>query len=318
MAQHNTTSTNDIFLKLTEEKDHEQICKISRALSVPERIKILHLLLNQNMNLTSISQQLNLPVGSVARHIDTLVDAGLISVYYQPGLKGHTKYCSQALLNVQISLDKYDPNELFEPETTVEMPVGMFSHCHITAPCGMLGKEGPLGEFDDPRFFFNPERRNAECIWFQTGELSYNFPTTSLLHKKCTSLSFAFEVCSETTYFNNHWPSDITIFINKKEILTFTSPGDFGGRRGKLTPKYWPISSTQFGLLKRITVNEEGVFFDNSFITKDITIDALNLYEGNAIQFTLAIKEDAVHKGGINLFGKNFGDYPQAIIMTLK
>lgn len=45
-------------------------------------------------------------------------------------------------------------------------------------------------------------------------------------------ISFSFEVCSETIYYNNHWPSDITVSVNDVEVATFTSPGDFGGRRG--------------------------------------------------------------------------------------
>ena len=44
----------------------------------------------------------------------------------------------------------------------------------------------------------------------------------------------------------------------------------------------------------------------------------LKLYDGSAIKLDIGIKDDAVHRGGLNLFGKNFGDYPQSIIMTLK
>jgi predicted transcriptional regulator len=101
------------------------------------------------------------------------------------------------------------------------------------------------------------------------------------------------------------------------EICTFTSPGDFGGRRGKYTPEYWPITSTQFGILKRVTVNKTGVYLDNQLIDSKNIFDDLQLLKGNAIQLTIGIKDDAIHKGGINIFGKNFGDYPQGIIMTL-
>ena len=46
--------------------------------------------------------------------------------------------------------------------------------------------------------------------------------------------------------------------------------------------------------------------------------DNLHILDGAAIKLTIGIKDDAVHKGGINLFGKNFGDYDQAIVMTIK
>jgi len=31
----------------------------------------------------------------------------------------------------------------------------------------------------------------------------------------------------------------------------------------------------------------------------------------------IGIKEDAAHKGGINIFGDGFGDYPQDIVLKL-
>ena len=57
---------------------------------------------------------------------------------------------------------------------------------------------------------------------------------------------------------------------------------------------------------------------DNILIHNKIMFKDLKLYSGSAIKFTLEVKEDALHKGGLNLFGKNFGDYPQAILMTVK
>ena len=307
----------EVRLAVSENRDEERLCKICHALSVPARVQIMRSLLVHNKSLSDISRELNMPISSVARHIDTLADARLITVTYQPGLKGHTKFCSQAILNLDISLD-IAPEETVEPESSVEMPIGMFSHCHITPPCGMLSKDGPIGEFDDPRIFFTPERINAECLWFNIGSISYNFPTTSLLHKTCSEISFTFEICSEASYFNINWPSDITISVNKTEVVTFTSPGDFGGRRGKFTPKFWPITSTQFGIMKKLTINGSGVFLDNALVNPNVTFDDLKLYSGHSIQFTLEIKEDAKHCGGMNLFGAGFGDFPQHIIMLVR
>ena len=113
------------------------------------------------------------------------------------------------------------------------------------------------------------------------------------------------EVCSDTIYYNNNWPSDITVNINGLEILTFTSPGNFGGKRGRLTPEYWPVTSSQFGQLKKISVDKEGVYLDNVFIHKQVTFDDLRLFEKNSISFTIGVKDDAEHCGGISIFGKN-------------
>ena len=312
------TPVKNLTLNIAEDSDHELIANISRALSVPERIAILKSILLSSKNLSAISEELNMPISSVARHIDVLTDVGLIHTSYLPGPKGHTKYCSQAVLSYTVSLEPHETEKDKDIAYEVEMPIGMFSHCHIKAPCGMTGAEGKIADFDNPNVFFSPIRSKAECIWFDCGFISYNFPTDFSRKQKYSEITFSFEICSETLYYNNNWPSDITSKINDIEIVTFTSPGDFGGRRGKYTPLYWPVTSTQFGLLKRITVNNEGVFVDNNFVTDAVKFDDLKIYDGTSIKLDIGIKDDAKHRGGINLFGKNFGDFPQSIVMTLK
>ncbi len=118
------------------------------------------------------------------------------------------------------------------------MPIGNFVGCNIQSPCGIAGKNEQLIENDSPNAFFSPNRSQAELIWFQSGYISYLFPTHFLKSNiNYKQISFSFELCSETVYFRNDWPSDITIWINDIEIATYTSPGDFGGRRGKYTPR---------------------------------------------------------------------------------
>ena len=49
----------------------------------------------------------------------------------------------------------------------------------------------------------------------------------------------------------------------------------------------------------------------------DVRISDLNLMENAFIRLSIAVKKDAAHQGGINLFGEKFGDYNQAIVMRL-
>ena len=304
--------------QLENPQDEEIILSLGYALSSPERIKILKSLLYESKSVTKLSTELNIPPSSLARHIEVLEKAKLIFLNYQPGPKGHAKHCALATLGFAISFAHKKNVDEKAPLYSIELPIGIFSHCHIEQPCGMLGKDEQLAAFDTPSNFFIPERVKAECIWFDKGFIAYNFPTPNVKTlKNFSEISFSFEIGSETYCYNNNWPSDITVYINKVEVCTFTSPGDFGGRRGKYTPEYWPITSTQFGLLKRITVNKTGIYLDNQLIDKRDIFDDLHLLDGSAIQLTLGIKDDAVHKGGISLFGKNFGDYPQGIKMTL-
>ena len=312
------TPQKNLTLNVSNADEHDLIAKTCYALASKERIAIMKALLNSTQSLSSLSRLLDIPVSSMVRHIDALLEGGLIHQSFQPGPKGHAKYYAQTILGFTISLVKAKENELLHPEYVVEMPLGMFSHCHIKAPCGMIGSDGPIGGFDNPNHFFSPDRVKAECLWFDSGFISYNFPTDFSHKQDLSEITFSFEICSETIYYNNNWPSDITIGINNQEITTFTSPGDFGGRRGKYTPMYWPITSTQFGLLQKITVNNDGVFVNNVLASDKIRFSDLNIYNGIAVKLDIGIKEDAKHKGGINLFGKNFGDYPQAIVMMLK
>lgn len=310
------TPQKRVLLCIDEPNDHELIARLGRALSVPERVRIMKSLLSASKSIAAISEELDIPASSVSRHIDVLAEAGLVHVMYKPTLKGHTKYCSQAILDVSISLEPVGEKQE-DKGYMVEMPIGMFSHCHIKAPCGMTGAEESIEGFDNPNVFFSPDRVRAECIWFDQGFISYNFPTDFPRNGKHSQITFTFEVCSETMYYNNEWKSDISVRINGTEVLTFTSPGDFGGRRGKYTPLYWPVESTQFGLLKRITVNESGVWEDNMFVSDHVRFSDLKIEENASVRLDIGVKDDAEHKGGVNLFGKNFGNYPQAIIMTI-
>lgn len=309
--------TKHLSLSLGNTKDHEKIIKVSKALSSPERLMVLNAILFKSQSVTELVSATGLPFSSVARHIETLAKAELISINYQPGIKGHAKYCAQSILSYKVELEPLHNATSSTPVYSVELPVGQYSHCHIKAPCGINGKDSPIAKCDQPNDFFIPERINAEHLWFDKGFISYNFPAPTE-NNDYSEISFSFEICSETMYFNNIWPSDITVHINNIEILTFTSPGDFGGRRGYLTPEYWPLNSTQFGLLKKIKVNSSGCFIDNLLVNRNITFEDLKVFDGSAIKLTIGIKDDAVHKGGINLFGKNFGDFPQGIIMKIR
>lgn len=311
----NVSSEKHLSFKIDNQADHENIIKIARAFASDERLKILKFMLNKSVSVSAIAKELNMPISSVSRHIDILSEAGLIVITYQPGLKGHTKYCAQAILDAKFSM-------VAEKEKTktksyiVEMPIGLYTECDVSAPCGMVGKESSLGAFDNPNIFFSPLRQQAECIWFESGSVTYTFPVTDDISDK-KRISFSMEVCSDTIYFNNKWPSDITLKINGIEVLTFTSPGNFGGKRGKYTPLYWPVTSTQFGLLKKCSVDKNGVYLDNTFVHNKINFDDLHISDKDIITFNIGVKKDAEYRGGISLFGKNFGDFDQAIIMKI-
>ena len=306
-----------IRLSICEDGDFDNILQVSKALAAPERIQILKTLYLRSTTLAKLSQELKIPLSSLSRHVNILADAQLIRISYRPSLKGHMKYCSLKMLSCTISINEKEQHRREKRTYSIEMPIGMFSSANITSPCGMVSKDSIIGLIDDPRTFYLPERNQAEKLWFSEGNISYLFPLKSS-RRKYSELSFSFEICSETACHNLDWPSDITVYINDEELTTFTSTGDFGGRRGKFTAPNWSLTSTQYGMLKTITLTENGVFVDNQLMRSDITFSDVYYKNNLFLKFTLAVKSDAVHRGGMNLFGKKFGDYQQAIIMTIK
>ena len=47
----------------------------------------------------------------------------------------------------------------------------------------------------------------------------------------------------------------------------------------------------------------------------EVTLDDLKIPEHHSIRVKIGVKEDAEHMGGMNIFGKGFGNYDQGIIL---
>ena len=61
-----------------------------------------------------------------------------------------------------------------------------------------------------------------------------------------------------------------------------------------------------------IEINESGTFINGKEINK-LTLDNLEICKDEYFTFKIGIKDDAKYVGGINIFGKEFGDYAQDI-----
>ena len=315
----NKIDTNfELKLRIYEPSEHDDIVRFGKAISSPDKLRILELLQYGAHNLLSLSKKLDLPISSISKHVDALVEAKLISVSYVPGPKGHVKLCTQRAVNATV--DFFDTNIVNEQvEYSVELPVGLFSEANITAPCGLIDGNGDfVVSVDSPQLFHSPLRANTELLFFTDGFVTYNFPKPQNELTDYRSVTFIFEACSEAPYYCENWPSDITVSINDTEIDTYTCPGDYGGRRGLYSPQKWMTISTQFGTLENYTVTGEGVFHNGRRVNSSITVKDLRIADKPFVKFSVGVKPNAVHKGGLNLFGRNFGDFPHAIIMTLK
>ena len=97
----------------------------------------------------------------------------------------------------------------------------------------------------------------------------------------------------------------------------WTAPSDFGGTRGRLTPGWWEEKDSQFGVLKRWRVSSEGTSVDGVALS-DVTVDSLGLRAGEPIVVRLGVRRDAHNVGGMYLFGREFGNYPEDMGLRLE
>jgi predicted transcriptional regulator len=260
-----------------------------------------------------IAQALDIPPSTATLHVNILKKAGLIKTDLQPAIRGLQKVCARVFDRVVIQL----PTESALPEETtldVSMPVGAYVDAKVFPTCGLAGEIGIIGHLDDPATFFEPERIYAQLLWFRRGYIEYRFPNHLPPNVNLDSLEISFEVCSEAPLHHSNWPSDITLWINSHEIGTWTSPADFGGERGALTPSWWNTNNSQYGLLKVWKVAATGSYVDGVKVS-DTTLSELALDTGALITVRIGVKDDAHYIGGMNLFGSKFGNYPQDIVL---
>ncbi|CDQ38607.1 MULTISPECIES: ArsR/SmtB family transcription factor [Virgibacillus] len=298
-------------------KDTDNLKKVAHALASDVRLQIINLLNEGNMNIHQMAETLGIPVSTTASHVKVLEQAALIHTELRPASRGAMKVCTRNFDDIHIQLNKKDNFYMENQSYRLEMPIGQYTDFQVAPTCGMVNQEQFLIPEDEPVHFYSPERSKAQLIWTRKGYFEYKFPIVIPSGATISSLQLSMEICSEAPNHDPNWPSDITLWINSVDIGTWTSPGDYGDRPGKLNPSYWAdTTSTQYGSLKTWKVTKHETFIDD-FQLSACTLDELNLLEKNFVSIKVGIKEDAIHKGGINLFGKGFGDYDQDIVLTI-
>jgi len=289
--------------------------KAIKGLASEVRLRILEILRSGEKNVNEIKDLMGLPQSTVATNIMLLEDARLIETRSVKAAKGTQKICS-ALYDefvVQFSGSAIETSDAIE----VEMPIGLFIEYAVSPPCGMCSAEKIIGYLDTPASFLEPERVKAGLLWFEKGYVVYQFPNNALYQQKpVRRLEVIAELSSETPGTNPQWRSDITLWVNGVEIGTWISPGDFGDKRGTYTPEWWKLEGSQYGLNKVWSVSAEGSYVDGMQVSP-VTISDLKLSEHHSVKVKIGIRDDAQHVGGLNIFGRGFGNYDQDIVLRM-
>lgn len=297
--------------------DPEDRPDILKGLASSVRIKILKLLhVRGPLNINQIAETLDLPQSTISSNVTILEDAELIRSESQKARKGSQKICHSTFDEVLVTF-KQDVNALKSDGIEVAMPLGLFTSCDVTAPCGICSTDGIIGLLDVPETFLDPDRMKAGLLWFTRGYVEYQFPNNARLSKtEISSFEFSLELSSEVPGTSADWPSDISIWVNGIECGTWTSPGDFGDKRGVYTPDWWKLKGSQYGKLKTWRVGQNGTYVDGIKIS-EVSLKDINVNTHQSVRVRIGIREDASHPGGINIFGRGFGNYDQDIVLRL-
>ena len=307
-------SVRDKFLLVDPEENLELIKGLASAV----RVSILKVLgVSGPMNVNQIAEALNLPQSTVSSNLQILEDVGLVLTHTKKARKGSQKVCESAFREILVAFRDIRPDQN-ENEIEVSMPIGLYTQCEVSAPCGLCSSDGIIGLLDVPDTFLEPDRMRSGLLWFNRGYVEYQFPNNAKLkNTKPSEIEFSLELSSEVPGTSADWPSDISLEVNNVRVATWTSPGDFGDKRGVYTPEWWKLTGSQYGKLKTWRINGKGSFVDGVRVS-DITLEDLSIDSHRSIRMRIGVRDDAKHPGGINIFGRGFGNYDQDIVMRLR
>lgn len=287
---------------------------IYEALASDVRLKIIQLLSQQEMNIKDLAQALELSSPIMTMHVKKLEKAGLISSEMVASSGGTRKMCKLITDSIKIDFPSKNRPALRTYHESI-VSVGHYTDFDVEPTCGLATTVKVIGMFDEPRFFLDADRINAKILWFSRGFIEYRTANFLLRSEKPTELEISFEISSEAPFANENWPSDISFYLNGTKIGIWTSPGDFGGKRGKFTPDWWWDEINQYGLLKVLKITPAGTFIDGQKIS-DVTLDDVDILN-KQWKFRIAVEPDAENVGGVTLFGSGFGNYNQDIVFKL-
>lgn len=292
-------------------KEAEEIFK---ALSAPARLRIMELIHeNNHLNMNELADALGLTNSAVSLHVGKLESAGLVTIHTASGKRGIVKIVKPVYRRLIVDMVP-DSQSIDKPCYQDDISVGYYTFADVHPTCGLSNAKNIIGELDEPRVFSYPDRFGAGILWIGWGSIIYNLPNRLTPGQRLTELQISFEISSECPETNEDYPSDIYFEINNIPLGKWISPGDFGARKGILSPLWWPEVLNQHGLLKTLIINKDGTFIDGTLNQiSDTTIMDLNIDYNSSIDFKFSVPKDTANCGGMTLFGEGFGDYSQNI-----
>ncbi len=288
--------------------------ELFKCLSSETRLRMIQLMEERPRNIGEMATLLQVSPGIITRHVECLEQCRIVQSRMVSGQRGMQKICSLCVNEMTLVFQRTANGR--DSSKTLSIPVGQFTAYDVKATCGMCSTEWIIGMQDDPRYFSTPERTHAGLVWFASGWLEYTVPCFAFAQRPLKSLSISMEICSEAPDYNDDYPSDIYFSFNGKRVGYWTSPGDFGLKRGLYTPAWW-VDGCQYGMLKTVKLTQQGVMIDGETVSS-LTLQEI-LGDGKKdLVMRIESPADAVNPGGVTIHGKGFGNYDRDIDVEME
>jgi predicted transcriptional regulator len=289
--------------------------ELFRTLGSEMRMQIVKLLAEgAEMSLNEIASSLGVTNGALTPHIRKLESVGIICVRSEHTKGGIKKICS--LTEDQLLFDLNESEEEKNKKVyETRIRIGHYSDYSAHGPCGLANEDSMIGSEDDPRCFAYPERVEATMLYLHDGYVEYRIPDLVPDGQRIVQLTVSFEISSADQGNPGDTLSDISFYLNGEYLggwLTIP-PSDTG--RGIYTPKWWRQHERQHGFLKMLVINHGGVFLDGKMIVEGV--EALAGKKTDELKFRIEAHPVDGHEGGLALYGKNFGNYDQDILVRV-
>ena len=302
-------------------RDYMSEDKLFEALDSKIRRNILHILINDGpKNLDQLARHLGVTNGALTTHIRLLEQVHLIKTEFVGAKRGLSKMCP--INTNRIVIDLLPIEKKAEKSRETDIDIGLYGDYMVLPTCGLVTKDGPIGKFDEPRFFAYQERTKAALLWFGIGYVEYIVPNLLKEGEMLSEIQFVFEIASEAPGFMEFYPSDIHFWLNDKCLGYWTIDGEKNDRRGLFTPDWWDRKLGQYGIIYILSLNNTGAYLNGydlckgtrngkqigGYTLRDFLIDS-----HSDIRFKIGVPDDTENRGGLSLFGKGFGDYNRGI-----
>jgi predicted transcriptional regulator len=224
--------------------------KFFAALASDVRLKVIQMLTVEELNIKELADRIGISSPIMLKHVQKLEDVGFVSTRLVKRNGSISKVCTLVFAEYRFMIEtRRNGLPLCR---SYSVPVGHYYDIVAVPTCGLAAEKGPIGFMDDPAAFWDVNRVNAQLLWLTQGLVEYRVPNHVTSEQNLIEIEASFEIASEAPDFADDWPSDITFYLNNVKLFTWTSLGDYGVKRGVLTPEWW--QSNQYGMLKTLRV----------------------------------------------------------------